>query len=1119
MLILQVIKGFFTDENSVLFRYKASKKLTKVLGKIDEIVTEMNQFNFTTHPPVNTIDRETQSSVMESEVIGREGERDEIVNALLDPQRERDDNSVLAIVGMGGLGKTTLAQLVFNHEGVKGHFKLLMWVCVSTDFNVVNILKLIIQAAQKGGDISASSKEVLQQRLHEILDKKKYLLVLDDVWNEAREKWEELKTLLSSRANAGSVVIVTTRSKTVASIMGTLPDCDLAKLIEKDSRTLFEKRAFGSVVKEPSEALLEIGRNIVHKCGGLPLAVKAMGGLMGTKPDIKDWRVVAENNKIWEGLASSENILPLLKLSYDHLPSYMKQCFMFCAVFPQDYLIERDMLIRLWMANDFIPTDGTMDLEDKGRHIFNELYLRSFFQDLKYEKRGYGSITTTCKMHDLMHDLATQVAGEKCSTQMKQNNSGTTQEEVQHLLISPYYSSIKGIEASVLKQFPNIHTFLVNDILKQAKKYSYLLKSSSLRALGFRIRDISLPKELGYMRHLRYLDLSFCFNFHALPESISKLYNLQTLDVSNSEICELPEGVRYLTNLRHLFLKNCCSLERLPNGMRYMTKLRHVYLGGCNNLKWMPIGIGQLKCLRTLTNYVVDPDKGGSIGELKNLNDLCGHLSLSGLEKIRDKGDAEAANFAAKSNLYSLELRWEGELRETGENEQAVLEALGPHSELKFLKINGFSGSSFPKWSKEPFITNNLKSLRLIECINYAEISLVLQLHLLEELYLKELKSLTYIVTGSCKNADRMIFPSLKRLEMVKMPNLEGWHERDIKMVNFPNLVSLEIDRCPKLKFVPIHAPLLRRLIVKDSREIKLREMLNISMLSDLNIKIDFPPTETDAFRLPKTLEELRIEGFENVNPLADQAKEKQSCEANALRYLTIVASNCFLSCGYGPGWTELGTLGFWKQFAALEYLNIKSCKSLVYWPQDELRNLKCLRALYFSKCEKFTGSLSMPVSSSPILIPQLKTLSVENCPELVQIPSCSILLETLWIENCPKLFYGEGVLASLTELQHLLLSDCGNLRAWPDNMGHLPSLKHLSISNCTVIESFSESLQQCVPSLQYLSIYKCPALERRCRRGGDYCHLVLSIPELYIHEEITKSQSILGRLLPRRWR
>jgi Leucine-rich repeat (LRR) protein len=1117
---LQVIKGFFTDENSVLFRYKASNKLTKVLGKIDEIVTEMNQFNFTTHPPVNTIDRETQSSVMESEVIGREGERDEIVNALLDPQRERDDISVLAIVGMGGLGKTTLAQLVFNHEGVKGRFQLLMWVCVSTDFNVVNILKLIIQAAQKGGDISASSKEVLQQRLHEILDKKKYLLVLDDVWNETREKWEEMKTLLSSRANAGSVVIVTTRSKMVATIMGTLPDCDLAKLTEEDSWKLFEKRAFGWMVTEPSEELHKIGRNIVRKCGGLPLAVKAMGGLMGTKPDVKDWRVVAENNKIWDGLASSENILALLKLSYDHLPSYMKQCFVFCAVFPQDYLIKRDMLIRLWMANDFIPTDSTMDLEDKGRHIFNELYLRSFFQDIEYkEDRDYGSITTTCKMHDLMHDLATQVAGKKCSTQLEQDNSGTTQEEVQHLLISLDYSRMKNIEASVLKQLPNVRTFLVLDQLKQTKKYSYLLKSSSLRALQFEMIDISPPKELGYMRHLRYLDLSFCDDLHALPESISKLYNLQTLNVSHSEICELPEGMRYLTNLRDLFLKYCGSLEHLPNGMRYMTNLRHVCLDGCNNLKWMPIGIGQLKCLRILTKYAVDPDKGGSIGELKILNDLYGHLSLSGLEKIRDKGDAEAANFAAKSKLYSLELRWEGELRETGENEQAVLEALGPHSELKFLKINGFLGSSFPKWIKEPFIINNLKTLRLIECINYVEISPVLQLHLLEELYLQELKSLTYIVTGSCKNADEMIFPSLKRLEMVEMPNLEGWNERDIKMVNFPNLESLKIDRCPKLKSVPIHAPLLTRLKVKDSREIKLRQILNISMLSYLDIKIDFPPTETDAFRLPKTLEELRIMGFENVNHLADQAEEKQSCEANALRNLIIVSSNCFLSCGYGPGRAELGTLGFWKHFAALEFLVFRACKSLVYWPQEEMRNLKCLKELNFEKCEKFTGSLSMPVSSSPILIPQLKWLSIENCPELVQIPSCSTSLEHLVIDNCPKFFYGEGVLASLTELQLLYLSNCINLRAWPDNMGHLPSLKDLRISNCPGIESFPESLQQRLPSLQYLFIYKCPALERRCRRGGDYSHLVSSIPRFEIHEKITKSQSILGRLLPRRMR
>ncbi|KAJ3690011.1 hypothetical protein LUZ61_019175 [Rhynchospora tenuis] len=305
----EVIKGFFSHQNPAVFRYQMTKKLTKILAKIDEIVTEMNKFNLSTRAPATpSIDRETQSFVMASEVIGRYGENENIISKLLDPQRERDNISVLAIVGMGGMGKTTLAQLVFNDKRVKKHFKLLMWVCVSTEFNVVNIIKSIIQVATNNkGDVSTSNKEVLRRQLYEILDRKRYLLMLDDVWNEEREKWNELRTLLFSRAFSGSVIIVTTRSQDVASIMQTLPSHKLAELTIEDSWRLFEKTAFGSWVEEPLEEHLTIGRTIVHKCGGLPLALKAIGGLMETKREVRDWHSISESN-LWDGY---ENVQPL----------------------------------------------------------------------------------------------------------------------------------------------------------------------------------------------------------------------------------------------------------------------------------------------------------------------------------------------------------------------------------------------------------------------------------------------------------------------------------------------------------------------------------------------------------------------------------------------------------------------------------------------------------------------------------------------------------------------------------------------------------------------------------------------------------------------------------------
>ncbi|KAJ4753017.1 Disease resistance protein (CC-NBS-LRR class) family [Rhynchospora pubera] len=185
----KVIKDFFTHENHLVFHYKMRNKLTKVLGQIDEIVTEMNKFNFIRRDPTPTIDRETHSFVVESEIIGRDSDKEKVVSKLMDPKQVRDNVSVLAIVGMGGLGKTTLAQMVYNDDRIKKHFQLFMWVCVSTEFRVTNISKSILEVATNENDISISNKEVLQSRLQGILGRKKYLLVLDDVWNEEKEKW------------------------------------------------------------------------------------------------------------------------------------------------------------------------------------------------------------------------------------------------------------------------------------------------------------------------------------------------------------------------------------------------------------------------------------------------------------------------------------------------------------------------------------------------------------------------------------------------------------------------------------------------------------------------------------------------------------------------------------------------------------------------------------------------------------------------------------------------------------------------------------------------------------------------------------------------------------------
>jgi Leucine-rich repeat (LRR) protein len=1058
-----------------------SLKLKNVLADISKIIVEMKNYNFVpiiTMQPI--IDRPpTYSYVMESEIVGRDKEKENIINALLDPSHKTEKVSVLPIVGMGGIGKTTLAQLVYNDEEVKKHFNLRVWVCVSNNFDLVNIIKSIIEVAknEQGDSISniefpqkkESNVEVLQKKLRdEILAGKKYLLVLDDVWNEEIQKWDDLKTLLFSGICSGSAILVTTRSERVASLMRTMPSHDMAMLSKEDSWELFRKRAFGEA--ELPQELLEFGRKIVYKCAGLPLALKVIGGLMRTKRAVDEWRAISEN-KIWDGEASNNGILPALKLSYDLLPPYMKHCFAFCAIFSKDEEIVKEILIQLWKANNLIPNDEMMNHEDKGEYIFHELYLRSFFQDIEERENYYengGKIYVTCKMHDLMHALAKDIAGKQCISMLDVEN-----DQVLHMSVIDH--SLNNLNI-VLKKFPIIRTCLIH--IESANesdngKNSDSVKSFSLRALQMKYTS-QLPKELGYMKHLRYLDLSWG-KFNSLPETISTLYNLQTLDVSYSYVSKLPED------------------------MRYMISLENLKFNGCENLKKMPIYLGKLKKLRTLTKYIVDHDQGRSIKELKYLY-LQGSLILNGLENVRDRNEAKEANMDSKTKLYSLELKWDSPYNEeTGRNDDEVLEGLKPYNELKHLFICGYAGCDFAVWMKDTSLIRNLRTVKVNDCVNCTKLPPICELPSLENLELVKMRSLVYICgPGIIKveNSEHLIiFPNLKKLKISYLDNLEGWHEQDQKnMVAFPKLEELKIVCCPKLKSIPV-IPLLKKFEINHAERIKLLQISYMTMATSSELRINLHNaslTEPDAFRPPKNVETMFLSGLENVIPLEENNEE--NFQKMALRGLNIYKSNCFFSCE-----TTKLSLGFWKYFSSLEKLSIDSCSTLSFWPEQEFRSLKCLKELCISGCKNFTYS-SQDSSSTETLreevLSGLEELTIASCPKLVEIPNCLKSLKVLTIYDCPSLSKeGFNLQKKFCELKTLVVGFMMDLKSLPDDLKHLTSLDRLIITACPEMESFPEGLQQRLSALQYLEIIGCPILEGRCENGGDYQHLVINIP------------------------
>nr|XP_029119540.1 disease resistance protein RGA2-like [Elaeis guineensis]XP_029119541.1 disease resistance protein RGA2-like [Elaeis guineensis] len=776
------VSDFFSPNNQIAFRRKMARKIKKINKRLEQIADEKSKFHLSEGSTSRrTVDRETFSFVIESEVYGRDEDKDNIINFLVSAD-DGSDVSVLPIVGLGGVGKTTLAQLAYNAQGMEEHFDLKSWVCVSDDFSIKEIINKIIQC-------EVPNLEAAQLQLQTKLSGRRFLLVLDDVWNEDEAKWERLKTLLRC-GKQGSKIVTTTRSDVVARIMGTVAPHKLQGLTAADCWTLFKQRAFGPGREEETPRLVEIGKQIVEKCGGLPLAAKALGSLMSCRRGEAEWLYVRDS-ELWRLPADDNGILPALRLSYDHLPSNLKQCFAYCSIFPKDYKIERKKLIQLWIAEGFIQTlDGDMHGEEVGNRYFNSLLWRSFFQDV--QKDWFDNIWS-CKMHDLVHDLACSVARD---------------------------------ESSIMKV--RMETRIPRGCRYSSVVYDHTMSSTTLKAAfaGKKLRSlistgrwigISFKEYVFYamssLTHLRALDLSG-IRIRELPCTISKLKHLRLLDLSNTEIEALPGSITDLHNLRTLNLAYCFHLRSLPERISNMSSLRHLDITGCDRLICMPRWLGRLSNLQTMTMFIVGKEHGRSISELEQLNLAGGRLQINSLANVQDPMEATKANLASKINLRSLELMWSRVLYEAlaaspvAEVEE-VLERLQPHSNLKWLSIMHYPGIRFPTWMTGMELASspirNLVEITLSQLERCESLPALGHLPFLRSISIFDMNAIKRIGAEFYGNGG--IFPSLRCLDMRGLPELEEWPPEatatDEQVMPFPCLETFSLSECPKLKVAP----------------------------------------------------------------------------------------------------------------------------------------------------------------------------------------------------------------------------------------------------------------------------------------------------------------------------
>ncbi|XP_020582219.1 putative disease resistance protein RGA3 [Phalaenopsis equestris] len=1022
--------------------------------------------------------------------------------------------SLLSVVGHGGMGKTTLLQNIFADDITK-EFDLKIWVCVSHNFEVEKVITDMLKYLDEWSS-HLTILPPLQERLNSVTRSKKFLLVLDDIWEENTTKWEKVISPLAY-GKLGSKILVTTRIHAAASM---IPDMiienketlTLKGLQEAQCLELLKTHAFAGMENFSSEhkKLMSIAEEIVKKLSGSPLATKVIGGVLKYDLTPEHWQRISNSDKrvlvsnigrveLVPGL-NTNPIMPILRFSFTYLPQSLQICFAFCGIFSKDHRFDKDDLVRMWIALGFFRdscTEGET-LVDIGGKYFDVLVRKSFFDKFQYYKRIY------YKMHDLLHDLAQSVSSDECFRFMGDDVlTFKIPKTIRHLYVKTENLDVlrmikeaKKLRSLFLFSQRSVQDFteILDEIFEASRKVHLLVICSHFEKLSEAIKNL---------RHLRYLN--FTGSVTQMPRSLSSLYHLQFIIIMN--VVEKP-----------------CLDDFLPIDVSNLSNLRHVDLPS-DVFSSVP-GIGKLRSLQELNEFNVKNENGYRIGELEHLSELR-KLKIHFLENVKDAGEAHTAKLFEKRKLTSLFLNWGkavgGREIENPQNiinsdlDVNVLENLKPYKNLKKLSIVSCKGLSCAKWMYDADLISNLEHISLNGCSEWETLSPFGQLPHLKSLYLCDMPKVKQLDNKFRGNNNICVFPALEVLHMKGLQLLEDLFDKAGAATDecfFPCLMELFLHNCPKLQELRYLPPKLKKMQI---HKVGWKAALNCKKGSNncCGISKSIPLESLEVLSCPnitsllqadvrlEALRILRIEGCPNLISLGglqqvESGAEKSQLilsefvidEPSLLPTVSITSLEKLKICNNDllVSFTVEAEQWFLHVSSSLRELSFEGLKSLQSLPSS-LGRLSSLKILRVQNVPQFQQLLHIPASLEELYLQYLEslqrlptslsTISSLNRLELKWIPLKSLpelppSLNTICLEYLESLQCLPSSLSAISSLNHLRLVSIPLLKSLPD----LPSsLSGLYISNLDNLQCLPSSLSA-ISSLNYLQLVSIPLLK-----------------------------------------